>query len=1003
MKRRIMCVTNLHRIFMIFVCIFLSIAVQAQNRKKISGVVNDEKGEAVVGANIKVKNAPIGTITDVDGNFSLEIPDNSIIEVSFIGYLTQELSTVGNDNFKVVLKEDDKLLSEVVVIGYGTMDKKELTSAISHVSSKDFLKVGSIDPAMQIQGKVAGVSITNTGSGDPNSGASIQIRGVSSRSAGLGPLVVVDGVPGGNLHNINENDIESIDVLKDGAAAAIYGTRGSNGVILVTTKKGSTDGQVRTSYNGYVSFDAITNELKTLSASEFRELRVPTAGSMDYGANTDWMDELTRTGVAQNHTFTISGGNTQTNYRGTIDARKADGVDIRSDREEYGARLSLNHTVKSGLLKFSFNVAPRIINRNNSDWEVFSVALLANPTAPIMDPDDASGTRYFSLRGQEAGWNPVEKLKIEKSKTETRLLDWDATAKLNILPLFAKEGVSDHSLNTQVTIAQQINDDMDYWFRPSTSTISDDTGYRGEASQSYKKSRQQSLEWLVNYRYTKSGHNVGFMGGYSYQDWMNNGLNAENKNFSSDALTWDNLGNGEYMKEKEGRNGMGSYRNSSKLIAFFGRATYDYEQRYLLTASLRYEGSSKFGVNNKWGYFPAVSTGWRISEESFLKDVSWINDLKIRADLGVTGNQDFGSYNALATMGPFSDVYYYGTYYTGWAPNKNTNPNLKWEKAINWNIGVDFNLFSNRVNGSLNYYNRKQQDLLGNYKVPVPPYLFDEMFVNVGTMKNTGLEIELRVDAVKTKDFNYNVGFVGATNQNKFVSFSNNEFEGQPYQDMCSMPSPGTPGYLQRLQEGERIGNFYTYAYAGVDEKGNWLIWNKDNTEKIAIGSATSDDKRITGNGLPKFTASLNNTFVYKNWDLGLYFRGAFGFDIFDVHGFYYGLQSAASNANVLKDAYSKHGNITTGMNVLTDYFIYKGDYIKLDVATLGYTLDLNSKWLDSIRLYGTVKNLFTITNFPGVDPATYQVNGLTPGTFGGSKNYYPSTTQFLIGVQLDF
>ncbi len=600
MKKNVEFKTNMLRISMIFLCLFFSMVLFAQNKKSITGTISDEKGESVIGASVKVKNMTTGTITDIDGNFTLEGPDNSVLEITYMGFLSQDIPTAGKDNFNIVLKEDQKLLSEVVVIGYGTMDKKELTSAISHVSSKDFLKVGAIDPAMQIQGKVAGVSITNTGSGDPNSGASIQVRGASSRSAGLGPLVVIDGVPGGNLHNINENDIESIDVLKDGAAAAIYGTRGSNGVILVTTKKGSTDGQVRTSYNGYVSFDVITNDLKTLSASEFREKRIPSAGSMDYGASTDWMDELTRTGIAQNHTLTLSGGNAQSNYRGTIDARKAEGVDIRSDREEYGARLSLNHTVKSGLLKFTFNVAPRIITRNNSDWEVFSIALLANPTAPVMDPTDPTGKKYFSLRGQEAGWNPVEKLRLEKSKTETKLLDWDATARLNLLPLLATDGTSDHTLNTQLTIAQQINDDQEYWFRPSTSTISEDTGYKGEAKQEYKKNRQRSLEWLVNYQFNKNGHNAGFMGGYSYQDWMYNSLGAENKNFSSDALTWDNLGNGEYMREREGRTGMWSARNSSKLIAFFGRVTYDYQKRYLMTASLRYEGSSKFGVNNKW-------------------------------------------------------------------------------------------------------------------------------------------------------------------------------------------------------------------------------------------------------------------------------------------------------------------------------------------------------------------------------------------------------------------
>lgn len=989
------------RLFALMAGMFVTLQVFAQ-QITVKGIIKDTSGEPLIGANVVVKGTVDGVVSDPEGRYTLQgVAPQSTLLFSYIGYVSQEIKVNGKTELNVTLKEDTQSLGEVVVIGYGSVAKKELTSAVSHVSSKDFLQVGAIDPAMQIQGKVAGVSITNTGSGDPNSGASIQVRGISSRNAGLGPLVVIDGVPGGNLHNMNENDIESIDVLKDGAASAIYGTRGSNGVILVTTKKGSTDGTVRTAYNGYVSFDFITNQLKTLNADEFRKYRVEGGDAEDYGYQTDWMGELTRTGFTHNHALTLSGGNGRSNYRATVDARQSRGADIRSDRQEYGARLSFGHTTKSELLKFTANISPRIINRNNADWEVFKTALMANPTFPVMDPSDPTGRQYSNFQGQEAGWNPVEKLRTEKSRTETKLLDWDVTAKLNLLPLLAREGTSDHSLNTQVTLAQQYNDDQEYWFRPSVNTIAQNSGRMGEANQKYKKNRQESLEWLVNWEYEKKNHNLRFMGGYSYQYWMYNELFAENKDFSSDALTWDNLGNGEYNKE-EGRNGMSSCRNDSKLIAFFGRLSYDYKQRYLVTASLRYEGSSKFGANNKWGYFPAVSAGWRISDEAFMKGVDWINDLKIRGDLGITGNQNFDSYKSLATMGPFGDVYYNGKYYTGWAPGKNTNPDLKWEKGVNWNVGVDFSLFD-RVNGTVNYYNRRQQDLLGDYDVPVPPYLFGTMYVNVGTMKNTGVEIELNVNAVKTKNFNYTIGFVGATNNNKFVNFSNHSFQGKNYQWMCYMESPGTPGPLQQIREGERIGNYVTWAYAGVDDNGNWLVWNKENTERVPISKATDQDKRITGNGLPKFTASLNNNFFYKNWDLSLFFRGAFGYDIFNVHDFYYGLQAVSGNSNVLHTAYEKNAHITTGQNQLTDYFIEKGNYVKLDVVTLGYTLHVDSKWLERLRLYGTAKNLATITGFSGIDPSSYPVNGLTPGTFGGNKNYYPSTLQVLFGVQIDF
>lgn len=971
----------------------------SQQGRRITGIIKDESGEPVAGANILVKGTAIGTMTDGDGKFTLEVQNTlSPLIISFIGYNTQEIEIGNQTDFNIRLKQDTQSLEEVVVIGYGNLARKELTSAISHISSKDFLNVSALDPSMMIQGKVAGVSVTNTGTGDPNNQASIQIRGISSREAGNGPLIVIDGIPGGNLTNINSNDIESIDILKDGAASAIYGTRGSNGVVLVTTKKGARDGQLHASYTGTVAANMMVRDLDVLSADEFRKYRVPNNQGVDQGGNTNWMDEITRTGFTQQHTLTLSGGDSRSNYRASIDYRDATGIDIRSNRKEYGARLSLNHTTKSGLLNFSANVSPRFVYRNNADWSVFKSALEANPTTPVFDPKKPG--QYSNFNGQAADMNPVELLKLDESGGETKLLDWDATLKLNLLPLLAKDGASIHSLNTQVTIAQQQNDNFNFWFRPSTSTMAQNSGHSGEASRDYGKSRQESLEWIGNYAMEVKEHRLRAMAGYSYQYFQSSGMSANNKDFPSDILTYNNLSQGEWAKE-EGRNEMGSYKNDSKLIAFFGRLNYDYKNRYLLTVSYRYEGSSKFGLRNKWGHFPAVSAGWRISEESFMKNISWINDLKVRGDFGVTGNQDFGNYLSLSTMQGFGSYYYQGSYFTVWGPSKNPNFDLKWEKGLNWNVGVDFTLFNSIISGSLNYYNRTQQDLLGNYDVPVPPYLFAETFVNVGTMRNTGIEIDLNVQAVKTKDFSYNIGFVGATNYNKFLRFSNSEFIGKEYKDICNMESPGNPGNLQRMQEGKRLGNYFTHAFAGIDENGNWLVWNKDNTKKISINEATDDDKRVTGNGLPKFTASLSNTFAYKNWDLTVYLRGAFGYDLFNVHDLYYGLQSAPGN--VLKKAYDKNAKITKGQNVLTDYFIEKGDYVKLDVVTLGYRFNINNKWLDSIRLYATGKNLATITGFSGVDPASYQSNGLTPGTNGGTRSYYPTSVQVLFGVQLDF
>lgn len=958
--------------------------VSAQAGKiKLTGKVVGSNGETLIGVNVVEKGTSNGTVTDIDGKFTLTANENATLLFTYVGYKPVSVDVKGKTTFRVALSEDTKAFEEIVVIGYGSVGKRELTSAVSHVSSTDLLQAGSTNPIMSIQGKVSGLSITNTGGSDPNSSPSIQLRGVSSRDAGSGPLIVIDGVPGGNLENINQNDIASIDVLKDGAASAIYGTRGSAGVIVVTTKKGSS-GALATSYNGYTSVDFANHQVNVLSADEYLKNNRGT----NYGGATDWLKEVTRSSsFAQSHTLSVSGGANNTNYRATVDYRNANGLDLRSNREEYGARIALNHAPENNLYRISFNLAPRYIKKNNSNYDVFTQALTLNPTYPIKDP--ANPNMYTSITGNDGQFNPVELLKLEQSGTEGKLLDWDGTFRLNVTK----------DLNTQITLAQSTNDYFDFWFRPSTMTSEIQNGYKGEASRSYNKYDQRSLEWLANYALNINQHALKAMAGYSYQYFQSSGMSASNKNFTSDALTYNNLGDGLYQ-QVEGRNGMSSYKEDSKLIAFFGRLNYSYADKYLASASLRYEGSSKFGAKNKWGYFPAVSLGWRISKESFMKDITWINDLKLRADYGITGNQNFGNYLSLSTYGGFGYYLFNGSYYQVWGPANNTNTDLKWEKGKNMNIGLDFALFKNKVEGSLNYYNRKQQDLLGWYNAPVPPNPQAQTYANVGSMRNTGLELDLSVKVINNKDFSYQVGFVGATNDNKFLSFSNNTFKGQDYVDMVYMPGPGTPGPAQRLQEGERIGNFYMWKFAGVDQNGNMLVYSKDG-KVIQANAATNDDKRVVGNGLPHFTASMNHTFKYKNWDLGLYFRGVFGFDIFNVHEFYYGLQSATASSNVMESAYSKNA-VIKGDKVLCDYFLEKGDYVKLDVATLGYTIKSNSKYFNSIRLYAAGKNLARITGFSGVDPEAYPINGLTPG-ITGSKSYYPSTAQLLLGAQISF
>ncbi|WP_348822205.1 SusC/RagA family TonB-linked outer membrane protein [Flavobacterium aestuarii] len=969
------------------VCFFLILLLSnanmtAQQIKTYTGIVTDSKLVPVPGANVVIKGTKNSAVTDFDGKFSIQANAGEILSFNFIGFKSKEVKLSSSTSLTIALEDEIATLNEVVVIGYGTLDKKEVTSAVSHVSGDELIENGPTNPIQSLAGKVAGLSITNTGGTDPNAGPSIQLRGVTSRAAGSGPLIVVDGVIGGNLYNINKNDIKSFDVLKDGSASAMYGTQGSNGVIIITTKTGK-KGMAQASYNAYTSFSVPTNQLKSLSAEEF----VAAGRGIDYGGRTNWQKEVLKgSGIAKSHSLSLSGGTDFMTYRASLDYRDAEGMDLRSARKEYGGRIALTHIGKNDKYSVTVNFAPRFIKRDNSDTNAITKALLLNPTYPVYGNTPSGYTDIPP--GSDGNFNPVELLNLDQSGTEEKYLEMNSTFKLNL---------SDH-LNTQVTLAQNNTDDFSYYFRPSVSNLAIRSGYKGEANRGYTTNTQQNADWLVNYNNRFGKHSVKALGGYTYQYNVRSGMSAENKDFTSDALTYNNLGDGTFQSEEEGRTGFGSHKQDSRLIAFFGRLNYSFDDKYLLSASLRHEGSSKFGENNKWGNFPGVSVGWHLNKESFLKDVSWINDLKLRADYGETGNQAFDNYKSLSIYGGFGQYLYDGKYYTVWGPGNNPNANLKWEVGKNINVGFDFGFYDNRITGSLNYYNRKQEDILGDYRSPVPPNVFSTTFVNVGSMRNEGFELDLSYDVIRSNNLNYNVTFVGSSNNNKFLSFSNEIFEGQSHTDLVYLPSPGTPGPAQRLEEGRRIGEFYMWKFAGVDQFGNMLILSKNN-EIIHQNEATEDDKRFVGNGLPKYFASLNQKVTYKNWDLAVFLRGAFDYDIFNIHDFYYGLDSSPENENVLSSAYGKN-QLIKGDKVLTDYFLEKGDYIKLDAVTIGYTLKMSS-YFDSLRLYATGSNLATFTSFSG-DPEMYPVNGLTPG-ITGSKSYYPAAATYLVGINLNF
>jgi TonB-linked SusC/RagA family outer membrane protein len=982
-----------------FFCL-LTFPALAQNRVLSGKITDAANGAPLAGVSIAVTGLGTGTTSDANGDFRLSIPQTAkSLTLTYIGYNRQEVPITTSATLNIKMEASSKALQEVVVVsvGYGTLDKKEVSSAITHVSSKDLLSVGSNNPLMSLQGKVAGLNITNTATGDPNSSPSIQLRGASSRNAGLGPLYVINNVPGGNIDNINQNDIESIDVLKGGAASAIYGTRGSNGVIIITTKKGST--QSKMFYDGYASFDYLTNRLQNLSPEDFIKNRVQNSQGQDYGAKTDWLGAVTNSpAFSQKHTMQLSGGSAKTNYFASADYRNADGVDLRAHKREYGARISINHATDDNIFVGTLTVAPRFMNTSNADAGNFNNALTLNPTYPIYDADG----KYNYLNTGFFSNNPVENANLIKSEGEIKELDINGSLKVNILK----------NLSTTVTLSEISRSVRNMNFRPSTlSTIvhSNKITQTNFASQEQQENDQKNVEWTGNYSLNLKEHHFKLLGGYSYSLYNYKQFYAQNYDFPFDAYLWNNLGSGLYNggAAGQGQSAVGSTQNGSTLIAFFGRLNYDFNSKYILTASLRHEGSSKFGMNNKWGDFPAVSAAWRITEEDFFKDkVSWINELKLRADYGITGNQDFGNYLSLLLYGGAGYFPFNGVQYQVYGPSSNVNPDLSWERAVNFNAGLDFSLLDNRLTGSVDYYVRTNKDLLGYYNVPLPPNPQSQTFTNVGTMKNSGIEVTLNGSVIKGTNFNYNITLTGAFNKNKFISFSNDIYKGAIFQDVAGLPSPGSPGNIQRIEEGHSIGEFYTLRSAGVDANGALLVYKKDG-QVVPANQASNDDKQFVGNGLPKFIGSLGNSFRYKNFDLNIFLRGSFGYKIFNTTAFYIGTPSSQADANVLRSAYdpkSKYSKLTSNSttSIASDYFLESGSFVKIDNVSMGYTHTLNLKYLKSLRFYATGRNLHTFTKYTGGDPDLVQVNGLVPGV-NTSLNYYPSTLQLLIGVQATF
>jgi len=961
--------------------------------KKVSGTVTDSKGQTLPGIIIKVKNDNGGTATDLDGKFTLSVKDNATLVFSYLGYTPQEVSVAGKSIINVQMGESVSALKEVVVVGYGTQRREELTSAVTNVKAKDFNQGGARSPVDLIQGKVAGLTITRNGGNDPNSGASIQLRGVTSLVGSTSPLIVIDGIPGGNLDLLQQDDIESMSVLKDGSAAAIYGTRANGGVILVTTKKGK-KGVTAVDYSTYISRDYLLKKPAFFDAAGYRSLIAQglVNQSNDHGYSTDFYDMLLDKGnISQYHNLALSGGNDNSTFRASVFYDNLNGIALQNGRTNYGARLNFTQKAIEGKLNTAINVATNYNQANMlGGGTSFESALVENPTNPMFNPDGS----YYE---DETYANQTARLNQEKSTRDQQTTSADFRTTLDLAKGLKASFFGSIQRNAYV--------DDQYWDVNSRESVKgslngtaiDGTGYAYKGSYLEKN---YAVEPTIEYNTViAKKHNINAIAGYSYQYNVTESFNGANSGFDNDVFEDNNLNAGTFLVN--GKASLNSFKEDDKLIAFFGRINYNYEDKYLAQFVLRHEGSSKFGENHKWGDFPAVSLGWTISREDFMKDVKFLDNLKLRAGYGVTGNQGFANYQSLVTLN--TGNYYVTnidanggeTWKQTYGPDHNPNPDLRWEKKKELNFGLDFGLF-NRISGTLDVYNRKTVDLLQSYNTQLPPFIQSTIFTNVGSVQNKGVELSLTGQVLTHKDFSWSATLTASTQSNKLLSFSNDVYNID-YIEYAGINGNGALGNAIRTVAGGPLGEFFGKRFAGFTSTGDWLFYKADGT-KVGPDQITDADKTFIGNGIPKYYASLTNTFKYKNFDLTVFLRGKFGYQILNTTELSYGNKVALPN-NVLKSATTTHADLN-GSYQYSDYYLENGSFVKVDNITLGYNFNYKMKYIKYLRVYASGKNLATITGYKGADPEV-EDTGLAPGV--ENHGVYPRTRTITLGLNVGF
>lgn len=982
-----------------FILMILCVQNIMAQKRTVSGIVTDSKNEPLIGVNVTIKNASTtGTITDIDGKYSLEIPSgNSVLVFSYIGYSTQEVKVSNQSVVDIVLKDDMQALEEVVVVGYGTMKKSDLTGSVSSITSDNFKLGTDLTPQQLMQGAFSGVNISQN-SGKPGGSNTIRVRGGTSITASNDPLYVIDGVPistsaGVNqsnigssttdffdqepinpLSNINPNDIESINILKDASATAIYGSRGANGVIMITTKKGKA-GMRQLDYSFNLGVSTVAKKLDVLTGDEYRKTVSELGLTLDdKGQNTDWQDVIFRTAISQNHYVSFMSGSENTSYRASAGYSNQNGVMEGSGMKSANARMNINHKALNDKLKLNMNIS---YGETNSDQAPVSntvgsemgssmlyEAYVFNPTYPIYN--------------EEGDYYDVPPYRVNPASFSKELLDERATSQ------FLGNFTADWNFYKPFTLQVNAGYNKNTINRNSYISKSNLLGNGNNGYVTVQKLSDYSklLETILKYNQSFGKHNIDAMVGYSWQYFYSEGQTTKAYGFLSDNFKWYSLAAAQTVES------VSSYAESNTLISMYGRINYNYADKYLLTATVRRDGSSRFGSGNKWGIFPSVAASWRISQEDFFQN-DIMSDLKLRASFGITGSQEIGNYNSLSTLGASTNGYLVGgEKITIVLPQQYTNPDLKWEQTAQTDIGIDFGFLNGKIRGSIDYYYKKTTDLLLSVAVPSPS-LITTQIANVGTVTNQGIELDLSFDLMRTKNFAWDANLNLSHNKNEVVSLSNGQWTGDNMQ-VAPCQGQGLSGtYAQLIMPGQPIGTFYGKRFIGV----------VDGVEQFA----NDGEPEVIGCAQPDLTFGLGTNLQYKNWTLSLNFRGSIGNDVYNCTANNLAYLSNLPGRNVLKEA------VTSGVNrdqakVYSSRFIEDGSFVRLDNLSLGYNFSLPKLYISNARVFVSAQNLFVITGYSGADPeVNSEISRTGVAPLGVDYLSYPKARIFSMGINLSF